>query len=114
VSRLEFLCPSETLPEGEYHELHYTLERSSEYLVATRIDGIAKAWYNCCPHAGRPLNYGPDLFLTDPDKRLVCAAHGAVFDPRTGQCVSGPCARARLTPCPITERDGKIYAGDPS
>lgn len=112
MTRHEFLCASTALPEGEYHELDYSVNGSIRYLVATRIDGEAKAWYNRCPHAGMPFNYGPDQFITDAENRLVCAAHGAVFDPNSGQCVAGPCPRAMMTRCPLVEEDGKIFAAD--
>ena len=112
MSQHEFLCPSEALPEGEYHELHYSVAGTTRYLVATRVDGQVQAWYNRCPHAGQPLNRAPDEFLTDEHNRLICAAHGAVFDPRSGQCVAGPCPRALLTRCPVVEEDGQVFAAD--
>ncbi len=112
MTQHEFLCHSADLPEGKYRELHYTTAGTQRYLVATRIDGQARAWYNRCPHAGQPLNCAPDRFLTDEHNRLICAAHGAVFEPRTGQCVAGPCLRALLTQCPLTEENGGIFAAD--
>jgi len=112
VTQHEFLCRSDYLPEGEYHELQFNVSGHTRYLVATRVDGQAKAWYNRCPHAGQPLNWAPDQFLTDEYNRLICAAHGAVFEPGTGQCVAGPCPRALLTQCPLVEETGKVYAAD--
>lgn len=49
-----------------------------------------RAWRNACPHQGRRLDYAPGKFLVDGDK-LVCAAHGATFNLRDGECVAGPC-----------------------
>ena len=112
MSQHEFLCRSDDLPEGSYQELHYTVGGATRYLVATRVDGRAQAWYNRCPHAGQPLNWAPNQFLTDEHNRLVCAAHGAVFEPQDGRCVAGPCLRAALTRCPLVEENGEVFAAD--
>ncbi len=112
MSQHEFLCRSAALPEGEYHELHYSLAGHTRYLVAVRVEGQVHAWYNRCPHAGQPFNRVPDEFLTDEHNRLICAAHGAVFEPSTGVCVAGPCPRALMTRCPVVEEDGSVFAAD--
>ena len=49
-----------------------------------------RAWRNACPHQGRRLDYAPGKFLIDGGN-LVCAAHGATFRRRDGECVAGPC-----------------------
>ncbi|WP_426751075.1 Rieske (2Fe-2S) protein [Myxococcus sp. Y35] len=61
-----------------------------------------------CPHAGLPLARELDHYLT-PDKRLIaCAWHGALFQVEDGLCVGGPCSGGRLTPWPVTVRDGMV------
>ena len=49
------------------------------------------AYVNICPHAGRPLNWKPDAFLTRDNSTIMCSAHGALFEITTGLCVAGPC-----------------------
>ena len=61
---------------------------------------------NRCPHAGTPLDWWPNEFFTADGSSLICATHGAVFDPDTGICTEEPCPGARLEPLPI-ERDGE-------
>ena len=62
--------------------------------------GVA-AYVNYCPHAGHPLNFRPDKFLT-PDRALIlCASHGALFERDSGLCIAGPCPGQKLTPIPI-------------
>ena len=41
--------------------------------------------------------------------RIECHAHGARFDPATGNCTGGPCDGRALTPLPIEERDGAAW-----
>lgn len=50
------------------------------------------AYVNRCPHAGHPLNWRPDQFLTADHSLILCGSHGALFDIATGECVAGPCA----------------------
>lgn len=103
-----FLCRGDRLVEGRFNEFCLDGDREPLYIVATRCNGEARAWINCCPHQARALNFAPDRFLTDPHGRLVCAHHGAVFERETGLCVAGPCKNARLTPVDLEERDGIV------
>jgi nitrite reductase/ring-hydroxylating ferredoxin subunit len=57
------------------------------------------AYVNRCPHAGHPLNWSPDRFLSPDGALIQCQSHGALFDIASGRCVAGPCpgrALARL------------------
>ncbi len=61
------------------------------------VEGRVRAYVNLCPHARRPLNYLPDVFLDRNRAEIICTGHGARFDPDSGMCVSGPCVGQRLT-----------------
>lgn len=58
--------------------------------VVRRGDAVF-AYVNRCPHAGHPLNWQPDAFLTQDRELILCGSHGALFDIATGACVAGPC-----------------------
>jgi len=103
-----FLCRSDELSEGRYREFTTEVDGETVFLVATRHRGEPRAWYNVCPHQGRALNFAPDRFLTDDDGHLVCCAHGAVFEPDRGRCISGPCRNAELKAVVLSESDGEI------
>lgn len=111
-----FLCDSHTLTEGHYHEFRLPLsELPAELLgmgpvdlIVTRHQGQPKAWFNVCPHLGRPLNVAPNRFLVDEHNQLVCCVHGAVFEPNRGKCVSGPCLNAHLKAVAIEETEGQV------
>ena len=62
--------------------------------------GVA-AYINTCPHAGHPLNFRPDRFLTSDRSLILCASHGAVFTRDEGLCIAGPCPGQSLTPVPL-------------
>lgn len=106
----QFLIASSDLAEGAFREVEIEAGDRPVWLVVTRHQGTPRAWLNVCPHAGRALNWAPDRFLTDELGRLVCAAHGAVFEPADGACVAGPCRGAGLTPVAVVETDGRVQA----
>ena len=68
-------------------------------------DGAYRAFINSCPHVGTPLDLWENEFLTEDGRQIVCATHGAVFEPSDGRCVAGPCVGDALDPLPV-RRDG--------
>jgi len=72
------------------------------------INGKTYAYRNHCPHVGSPLDWTPNQFFSDDGKTLLCHTHGALFDPITGACISGPCPRG-LYPIPIQEDESGIH-----
>jgi nitrite reductase/ring-hydroxylating ferredoxin subunit len=77
-----------------------------------RVGGEAHAYVNRCPHAGHPLNLGPDRFLTPRGELILCSSHGALFDKRTGFCVAGPCAGRSLERVPTKIEAGFVMLAD--
>ncbi len=68
------------------------------------------AYRNQCPHAGLPLNWSPDVFLTADGGLIQCQAHGALFEKETGLCVGGPCPGRSLQAYAVEEApDGSLY-----
>ena len=74
----------------------------------------AFAYLNRCPHAGHPLNWQSNDFLTADQTLLMCRSHGACFDIATGLCVHGPCVGRELRPIAVKiEHDYVMLADDP-
>lgn len=77
---------------------------------AVRHSGQVHAFLNRCAHVAMELDWvAGDLF--DADGRwLVCAAHGALYEPASGRCAGGPCSgRGGLLALQVVERDGRLY-----
>ncbi len=72
------------------------------------------AYQNYCMHAGHPLNYKPDTFLTKDGARIICASHGALYEIDSGVCVAGPCPGKKLRSIEIEVRDGQIFVRGPA
>jgi len=67
------------------------------------------AFINECPHQGRRIDYAENAFLETPDQQLVCPAHGATFDSRSGFCTSGPCAGQSLVRLEVSFDDRDVF-----
>ncbi len=104
------ICASADLPDGG-KGVRFRIRDSDrdEKGFAIRFCGIARAYVNVCPHAGTELDWNPGEFFEESGLYLVCATHGALFDPGNGVCVAGPCRGASLQPLAIRERDGQVY-----
>ncbi len=65
-------------------------------------------YINVCPHAGHPLNYKPDAFLTKDGGYIMWSSHGAMFERSSGVCVAGPCPGRTLRQVPVRVLEGKV------
>ena len=66
------------------------------------------AYDNACPHAGTPLEFLPDQFLTRDRRELLCSTHGARFEIATGLCIAGPCKGRALAAIPVRVDRGDV------
>lgn len=71
------------------------------------------AYQNYCKHAGHPLNFKPDSFLTKNQKQIICASHGALYEIETGLCVAGPCPGKTLNAIKVDVIDGLVVVEGP-
>jgi nitrite reductase/ring-hydroxylating ferredoxin subunit len=74
---------------------------------AIRFEGAAHAYLNRCDHVPMEMDFQPDRFFDDSGQWLICATHGAVYKPDTGECAGGPC-RGGLVKIELSERDGVV------
>ena len=70
--------------------------------------GRVYAYLNRCPHAGHPLNWQPDQFLSSTRTLILCCSHGAQFMIDNGVCVAGPCVGQALTRIAVHVADGEV------
>jgi nitrite reductase/ring-hydroxylating ferredoxin subunit len=76
---------------------------------AVRHFGAVCAFVNRCPHMGTELDWQPGEFFDVAGLYLVCATHGALFQPATGFCVAGPCRGASLERLRTREHNGRVF-----
>ncbi|TNF51357.1 MAG: Rieske (2Fe-2S) protein [Burkholderiales bacterium] len=75
---------------------------------AVRYRGQVHAYLNRCTHVAMEMDWQPDRFFDDTGQWLLCATHGAVYRPDTGECAGGPC-RGKLFAIETLERDGVVF-----
>ena len=102
------LCASEALVErGKAVLFDVRLWGQPAKAFALRFDGRLVAYVNRCAHVPVEMDWQPGEFL-DHDKRwIVCAIHGASYEPADGRCVGGPCGRSKLIALDVGEQGGQ-------
>ena len=104
------LCASAALEEKglaiSFDVLHY---RQPARAFALRFDGQALAYLNRCLHVPMEMDWQPGEFLDSRKELILCATHGAAYEPATGRCAGGPCGRGALTRIALQERGGEVY-----
>lgn len=73
-----------------------------------RFNGKPYAYVNQCAHVAVELDWNEGDFFTAQKDYLICATHGAHYQPDTGYCVMGPCKGRRLKAIPVTEQNQEI------
>lgn len=102
------LCHLDELPEGEARGFD-PMQRGRDALFIVKLGATLKAYRNRCPHQGASLPWRKNAYLNADGTRVVCAAHGALFDIDTGQCVQGPALGEALEPMDVQlTSDGSI------
>ena len=76
--------------------------------------GQFRAYINSCRHMVTPLDFVRYQFFTDDGSHLMCATHGALYEPDTGLCVDGPCKGLSLHALPVVVDRAEIIVGCPS
>ncbi len=104
------LCASAELAErGRAVLFDILLWRQPARGFALRVDGRVVAYVNRCAHVPVEMDWQPGEFLDADRAFIVCAIHGAHYDPASGRCAGGPCGGGRLMPIAVEERDGEVY-----
>jgi nitrite reductase/ring-hydroxylating ferredoxin subunit len=87
-------------------------ENGEEKGFAVRYMGEVRGFVNRCPHLGTELDWNPGEFFDLTGLYLTCSTHGAIFDPKSGLCVAGPCRGASLEPLVMREQGGQVFLLD--
>lgn len=108
-TREVFIAREVDVPEGKVLKFRLKGEGGGEAFLFQR-KGKFYAYWNLCRHWSVPLDWDDGVFFTEDGKYLLCRNHGALYDPKSGECWLGPCAGAFLHAVALTIKDGKIYA----
>lgn len=102
------ICRMDEIEEPGSRGFTFGEGRDAFRMFLVRSEGRVTGWLNRCPHAGAPLNWHPDQFLSLDRKYIICTVHFAMFRPDDGSCVAGPCRDRGLWPVPVEVTGGDI------
>lgn len=105
------ICAGSALSDGG-RGVRFSFKQGGKDVPAfvIRYDERVYAFHNSCAHIPVELDWMEGEFFDKAGLYLVCATHGATYEPDTGHCIMGPCKGEKLTPVPVVERDGNVYA----
>jgi nitrite reductase/ring-hydroxylating ferredoxin subunit len=91
--------------------LRFSLPELGEHVTGfvIRYKGAVHAYVNRCAHLAVELDWNEGDFFSIDKNYVICATHGAHYQPDTGYCVLGPCKGRSLQPLEVTEHDNKIF-----
>jgi nitrite reductase/ring-hydroxylating ferredoxin subunit len=99
---------------GDMRSVTVTTRKGSFPILLVRASGEVRAFVNACPHQFLPLDHrGPQILSADGD-RLICSAHGAIFDAGTGAGLAGPGEGCALDRVPIHRQGEMLHIGEAS
>ncbi len=107
------ICRSDELRDGG-SGVRFTLATSAgpQAAFAIRCDGVARAYLNRCAHVPVELDWVEGRFFDDSGLYLICATHGALYEPGSGRCAAGPCRGQGLVSLKCFEEEGRIWIVD--
>lgn len=108
TAKRHLLCREDSLPEGAARGFRIEIRDGPLAVVLLRRNGRCLAYINRCPHTGVNLDWVPDRFWDSSGDFLQCATHGALFRPRDGFCVHGPCAGQSLQALAVYRHRGQV------
>ena len=105
-----FICRSGELLErgrGVRFKVQHRGKITSAFVI--RFEGKVHAYLNVCSHRSLELDWNEGEFFSALGDELLCATHGARYEPSSGACVGGPCRRAGLTKLAVIETQDAVY-----
>ncbi|MGD9773146.1 Rieske (2Fe-2S) protein [Diaphorobacter sp.] len=103
------LCPADALVNGGRavaFDVRYCGQVCRAFAI--RYRGRAYAYLNRCTHVPIEMDYQEGQFFDDTGSWLLCATHGAAYQPDTGACAGGPC-RGGLVQIALTEEGDMVH-----
>ncbi|HEY8554290.1 MAG TPA: Rieske 2Fe-2S domain-containing protein [Burkholderiales bacterium] len=110
VAGERLICAAEALTEGG-DGVRFTVTHGGEEApaFAIRYQGRVHAYLNRCAHRRVELDWEPGRFFDRERRFLICATHGALYEPSSGRCVAGPCAGRGLVKLEVLEKNNAVF-----
>ncbi|MDA1331780.1 MAG: Rieske 2Fe-2S domain-containing protein [Proteobacteria bacterium] len=111
ASRKRLICQPSDLKECGRGVRFATTGDNGEEIpgFVIRHNGLVFGYVNRCAHLQVELDWQHGEFFDADQELLICATHGALYLPGTGECIGGPCKGVFLTKLVTIEEDGGVY-----
>ncbi len=104
------ICASSALAErGKGVRFAVTAWGEDAVAFVVRHHNIVHAYLNRCAHISLELDWNEGEFFESSGLYLMCATHGAVYEPETGYCAGGPCRGGRLHKIMVVESNDQVF-----
>ncbi|NIO11959.1 MAG: Rieske 2Fe-2S domain-containing protein [Deltaproteobacteria bacterium] len=101
---------ADELAHGTTKKFNLTCGGKSVECLLACYQGKLFAYANRCRHFPLSMDWVDNHFFSNDKRYLICANHGAIYEPTSGECVWGPCYGEFLMNIPIEISDGKVRA----
>lgn len=104
------ICLSGELEEGG-QGVRFPLTAGSDDATGfvVRYGGRVYGYLNRCAHVPIELDWNKGEFFESSGLYLICATHGAMYEPETGRCAGGPCRGSGLRRLDIMETENRVF-----
>jgi nitrite reductase/ring-hydroxylating ferredoxin subunit len=98
---------------GHTKKFFLQVDGREEECFAVNHGGALYAYVNRCLHVAMTMDWIDNQFMTEDKRYILCATHGACYEPDTGECIVGPPLGNFLTPVPLVIRGDSVIAACP-
>ena len=98
------------LSHGITKKFYLKCRGSTIEALLVNYEGDVYAYVNRCRHISLSMDWVDNQFFTEDKRYLICANHGATYEPATGECIWGPCLGAFLQRVPLEVSRENILA----
>ena len=98
------------LSHGMTKKFHLKCQGVTIEALLVNYEGNVYAYVNRCRHISLSMDWVDNQFFTEDERYLICANHGATYEPAIGECIWGPCFGAFLQRVPLKVSREKILA----
>lgn len=110
----QYVCAASALADGGSGvRFHIQTVDGPSPAFAVRHQGRVHAYLNRCAHRLVELDWEPGQFFDSDGRYLICATHGALYEPATGVCIAGPCKGASLVSVAVREVATDVWLAEP-
>ncbi|HXG20375.1 MAG TPA: Rieske 2Fe-2S domain-containing protein [Methylomirabilota bacterium] len=101
------------VPPGETKKFYLQVDGREIECFLVNYKGQLFAYVNRCRHVPMTMDWVENQFLTEDKRYILCATHGAAYEPDTGECVFGPPCGRFLDRVPLTIEGDRVLAQRP-